>query len=49
MRAYAGTRLFKVAGHPAYVGVSGRLSFGWSFLFAVGFFLVPVLLARWLK
>jgi hypothetical protein len=37
MRGYIGTRLFKVAGHSVYGGVSGQLSPFVTVMFLLGF------------
>ena len=46
MRAYLGTRLFRVAGRSVYGGVSGQLSPLVSLLFVLGFVLPFVLALR---
>jgi hypothetical protein len=45
VRAYIGTRLFRIAGHTVYGGVSGQLSPFVSVMFLLGM-LLPFLLAR---
>ena len=48
MRAFVGARLFRVAGHSVYGGVSGQLSPLVVFLFVLGFVL-PFAIASLLR